>query len=127
MATLTLREAAALLKIHPVTLQDKSRAGEIPGAKIGRAWVFVEFDLLECIRAQYRRRVLQGEHAEKTQCHSTSAAVQFSLKTGLRKSNVTGLKWCRLTWLRGRLGYTRTKRKRERQLRCRSQPLQSWC
>src|SRR6266851_6834826 len=75
MSTLNLQQAAALLKIHPVTLQDKARAGEIPGAKIGRAWVFVEIDLLEYIRAQYRRRALQGEHAEKTQCHSTSAVV----------------------------------------------------
>ena len=37
MSTLNLQQAAALLKIHPVTLQDKARAGEIPGAKIGRA------------------------------------------------------------------------------------------
>ena len=72
MATLTLQQAAALLKVHPVTLQDKARAGEIPGAKIGRAWVFVEIDLLEYIRSQYRRRALQGD-SEKNECHSTNA------------------------------------------------------
>lgn len=32
MNTLNLQQAAALLKIHPVTLQEKARAGEIPGA-----------------------------------------------------------------------------------------------
>ena len=64
MSTLTLQEAARLLKIHPVTLQEKARAGEIPGAKIGRSWVFVEIDLLEHIRSQYRRRALQGEQTE---------------------------------------------------------------
>ena len=42
MNTLTLQEAARFLKIHPVTLQDKARSGEIPGAKIGKCWVFVE-------------------------------------------------------------------------------------
>ena len=42
MITLTLQQAAALLKIHPVTLQDKARVGAIPGAKIGKFWVFVE-------------------------------------------------------------------------------------
>ena len=73
MSTLTLQQAAALLKIHPVTLQDKARAGEIPGAKVGRAWVFVEIDLLEYIRSKYARRALQGDRAEVTQCHSTSA------------------------------------------------------
>jgi hypothetical protein len=28
-------------------LQEKAKAGEIPGAKIGKCWVFVEFDLIE--------------------------------------------------------------------------------
>src|SRR5690349_638922 len=73
MGTLTLRQAAAFLHIHPVTLQDKARVGEIPGAKIGRAWVFVEIDLLEYIRSQYRRRALQGERTEVSLCHSSSA------------------------------------------------------
>ena len=72
MSTLTLREAAALLKIHPATLQDKARSGAIPGAKIGKCWVFVEIDLIEYVRSQYKRRALQGEHAEVTQCHSTN-------------------------------------------------------
>jgi len=36
MSTLDLEAAVALLEIHPVTLQEKARAGEIPGAKIGR-------------------------------------------------------------------------------------------
>jgi len=72
MSTLTLQQAAALLKIHPVTLQEKARAGVIPGAKIGRAWVFVEIDLLEYIRAQYRRRAFQGDRKE-LECHSSNA------------------------------------------------------
>jgi excisionase family DNA binding protein len=70
MGTLTLQQAAALLKIHPVTLQDKARAGEIPGAKIGRAWVFVEIDLLEYIRSKYTRRALQGD--KENVCHSSN-------------------------------------------------------
>ena len=36
MNTLDLKAAAAFLHIHPVTLQEKARAGEIPGAKIGK-------------------------------------------------------------------------------------------
>src|SRR3972149_4596704 len=71
--TLTLQQAAALLKIHPVTLQDKARAGVIPGAKIGKCWVFIEVDLLDYIRTQYRQRALQGERMEVTVCHSTNA------------------------------------------------------
>jgi excisionase family DNA binding protein len=33
-------EAAALLKIHPRTLQRMARRGEIPGIQIGKLWRF---------------------------------------------------------------------------------------
>ena len=73
MNTLDLQAAAAFLHIHPVTLQEKARAGEIPGAKIGKCWVFVDVDLIEHIRSQYPRRVLQSERKELEPCHSTNA------------------------------------------------------
>jgi excisionase family DNA binding protein len=78
MNTLTLRQAAALLKIHPVTLQNKARAGEIPGTKIGKCWVFIEVDLIELIRSQYKRRVSEGEHEELATCHFTDARIRPS-------------------------------------------------
>ena len=56
-----------------MTLQEKARAGEIPGAKIGKCWVFVDVDLIEHIRSQYPRRVLQSERKELEPCHSTNA------------------------------------------------------
>lgn len=73
MDTLTLQEAAALLKIHPVTLLEKAHAGIVPGAKIGKCWVFVKVDLIEFIRSQYPRRALQGDHERIASCHSTNA------------------------------------------------------
>jgi excisionase family DNA binding protein len=73
MDTLTLQEAAALLKIHPVTLLGLAKAGTVPGAKIGKCWVFVKVDLIDFIRSQYPRRALQGEHERNTSCHSTNA------------------------------------------------------
>jgi excisionase family DNA binding protein len=33
-------EAAALLKIHPKTLQRMARRGEIPGIQLGKLWRF---------------------------------------------------------------------------------------
>ncbi|HKW19577.1 MAG TPA: helix-turn-helix domain-containing protein [Terriglobales bacterium] len=33
-------EAAALLKIHPKTLQRMARNGEVPGIQIGKLWRF---------------------------------------------------------------------------------------
>jgi hypothetical protein len=45
----------------------------MPGAKIGKRWVFVEIDLIEHIRSQYPRRALQGEHERSITCHSSNA------------------------------------------------------
>ena len=70
MNTLDLQAAAAFLHIHPVTLKDKARSGEIPGAKIGKCWVFVDIDLIEYVRSKYSRRVLQSERKEQAICHS---------------------------------------------------------
>lgn len=44
--TWSLEQAAAYLRVHADTLSDKARAGEVPGCKIGRAWVF-DPDLLK--------------------------------------------------------------------------------
>jgi excisionase family DNA binding protein len=69
MQTLDIKQAAAFLRMHPVTVQSKAKAGEIPGAKPGKSWVFIEEDLVEYIRSQYtingkRIAVPNGE----TQC-----------------------------------------------------------
>jgi excisionase family DNA binding protein len=37
---LSSEEAAALLKIHPKTLQKLARSGKVPGVRIGKAWAF---------------------------------------------------------------------------------------
>ena len=55
MHTLDLKQAAEFLKIHPVTLQCKAKAGEIPGAKPGKSWVFIDEDLANYIRSQYTK------------------------------------------------------------------------
>ena len=78
MKTLDLHAAAELLGLHPVTLRGKARRGEIPGAKIGKGWVFVDVDLIDHIRAQYPLRVMQGDRQEQTLCHSTNAKTRPS-------------------------------------------------
>jgi hypothetical protein len=55
MNTLDLKQAAVLLKMHPVTLQSKAKAGKIPGAKPGKSWVFIDEDLANYIRSQYTK------------------------------------------------------------------------
>jgi excisionase family DNA binding protein len=45
-------EAAALLRMHPKTLQKKARLGEIPGRHIGKCWRFRASDLNEWLWRQ---------------------------------------------------------------------------
>lgn len=41
MSTFGLQDAAKFLRLHPVTLAERARAGKIPGAaKPGKEWVF---------------------------------------------------------------------------------------
>jgi len=39
--TLDLNEAAAFLHMHPEEVRSRAKQGRIPGAKIGRKWVFL--------------------------------------------------------------------------------------
>lgn len=64
--TLDLTQAAALLRAHPETVRAGAAAGTIPGAKVGRAWVFIQADLLDYLRNQYRTKA--------PTCESTNAA-----------------------------------------------------
>jgi hypothetical protein len=53
MNTLGLNEASTLLKMHPQTVLQRVRSGDIPAAKLGKCWVFIERDLIEWIRSKY--------------------------------------------------------------------------
>ncbi|HSO80806.1 MAG TPA: helix-turn-helix domain-containing protein [Chromatiaceae bacterium] len=53
METLDLIGAAHFLRMHPETLRRRACRREIPGARAGRAWVFLDLDLAEWLRAQY--------------------------------------------------------------------------
>lgn len=70
MRTLDLIEAAQFLRLHPHTLEAKARAGEVPGAKPGKCWVFLDVDLAEWLRSKYKTNSLESpscpsENAEK--------------------------------------------------------------
>ncbi|MDO9393472.1 MAG: helix-turn-helix domain-containing protein [Methylotenera sp.] len=53
MNTLNLKQAAAFLKMHPVTLLQKANAGIVPAAKPAKCWVFIQQDLLDYLRGLY--------------------------------------------------------------------------
>ena len=48
--TIDLDAAAGMLFMQPASVRKKAARGEIPGAKIGRSWIFIKSDLLAHIR-----------------------------------------------------------------------------
>jgi len=97
MDTLGLKEAAAFLRCHPEELRRRAKAGIVPGAKVGRCWVFLEDDLAGYLRSLYpqRRQALQVTPRKEMQCHFANAAVAggstSSLPTGGEYAALLGL------------------------------------
>src|ERR1700757_1836527 len=77
METLGLHDAAAFLRCHPEELRRRAKAGIIPGAKVGRAWVFLVDDLAAYLRSLYpqSRQALQVTLRKEMECHFANAAV----------------------------------------------------
>ena len=97
MKTLGLKEAAAFLRCHPEELRRRARAGAVPGAKVGRAWVFLEDDLADFLRSLYpqSRQALQVTLRKEMQCHFANAAGSGGsvslLPTGSEYAELLGL------------------------------------
>jgi hypothetical protein len=76
MHTLDLEQAAAFLHMHPEEVRRRAKLGLLPGAKPGKAWVFIDDDLVAYVRARYAypRQALQvTSRKEQQSCHSTNA------------------------------------------------------
>ena len=82
---LSVKEASEMLRMHPITLKNKARAGVIPGGKCGKNWVFLDVDLVEYIRAQYKSPKKEN-HIDIPACHSISVKTP---RTGGLKSTTT--------------------------------------
>ena len=70
---LTVAEASTTLRLHAVTLRAMAAAGQIPAFKLGRAWRFVEIDLLAWARAHYRCADAVGD--KESLCRSTNVPI----------------------------------------------------
>lgn len=77
--TWTLQEAAEYLQMSPEALRQKALAGEIPGRKPGRRWVFNPDHLAEWLREPYTER-RQAPRKEGV-WHSTNAAMCSTSKS----------------------------------------------
>lgn len=64
--TYDAEEAADLLKVARSTVLELAESGELPGAKIGRAWVFIADDLIEWLRGKTAAQVKSRRSAATT-------------------------------------------------------------
>jgi hypothetical protein len=87
--TLDLTQASAFLHVHEQTLLKLVRAGDVPAAKVGRAWVFIDVDLVAYIRGKYRPQVVQGDLKGVLSCRSTKEKIRKS--TGSSSQSVDRL------------------------------------
>ena len=78
MNTLDLQQAAAFLHMHPEEVRRRAKLGLLPGAKPGKAWIFIDDDLAEYVRSHYaiQRQALQVTPRKDESCHSTNAVVR---------------------------------------------------
>ena len=56
MKTYDVNEAADFLRVDRSTALDLANAGTLPGAKVGRAWVFMEDELINYLRDVTRKQ-----------------------------------------------------------------------
>lgn len=83
MRTFNLDEAAAFLKISPDTMQLLARSGSVPGAKIGKCWIFFDEALESYLRNEVtaqtvERRRRQGLTVDDSALTSPTVPTAFA-------------------------------------------------
>ena len=66
MRTFDLQECADFLKVDRTTAMKLAQQGDIVGARIGRAWVFLEDDVVAFLREQAQRQTLERIERQTT-------------------------------------------------------------
>jgi excisionase family DNA binding protein len=88
--TFSLDEAAAFLGMNAEVVRRRAASGEIPGAKTGKGWRFLNIDLVDFLRSQYpvkRQEPQSAIEKEKTQCHSSNAVTHGTSISSHRTEN----------------------------------------
>lgn len=85
MRTFDLQECADFLKVDRTTAMKLAQQGDIVGARIGRAWVFLEDDVVAFLREQAQQQTLErleGRTSNHTETdRRAQAAIQRQLQT----------------------------------------------
>ena len=85
MRTLTLKEAAELLKTCTETVSECIRCEGLPAAKVGRAWVLVDEDVINWLRKQYNKedKCESIPEVNAASCGSMSQSEDAALRAAL--------------------------------------------
>jgi len=89
MNTLDLKQASTLLNMHPMTLRRLAANGQVPAARAGRAWIFIEDDLLNWIRSQYPAEARAAGSTGENPCPSTDVQKNPTPTTGVDSQVLT--------------------------------------
>ena len=76
MKTLDLTECAEFLKIERTHALNLAGTGVLPGAKIGRSWVFLEEDLVDYLRTEARKQMRDRQVKAVTEDELAASAVR---------------------------------------------------
>ena len=69
--TFNLHQAAKFLGINKETARRRAVTGQLPAAKVGRSWVFLQEDLVTYVRSLYSTKASQGVSQRRKTWHST--------------------------------------------------------
>ena len=82
--TLDVAGAADYLKMSEDTVRRKARTGEIPGAKLGKRWIFIKEDLKDAIRTSYLPQYVNRKKQEFTLFDARLEAKKLEERLGLQ-------------------------------------------
>ena len=78
MSTLSVTEAAEMMKVHTCTVESLIHSCVLPAAKIGRAYVMMERDVLSYIEQQVIQQTSERMRSPKSISQLRSAQVRVA-------------------------------------------------
>ena len=85
MKTYDINEAADFLKVDRATALDLAGSGELPGAKVGRAWVFLESDLVDYLRDKVRRQTTERREETALRQRKSKEPLTYAAQPSIRR------------------------------------------
>lgn len=87
MKTFDLETAGQFLNVSPSTMRDFAANGVVPGAKLGKRWVFTDEDLESYVRAEVKKQtgVRRGEGTKNSPTPERTTDSTFYPRIGRRR------------------------------------------